>query len=422
MLNVVGIVFLVLILINFLLGTALTVLNLRHLRGKAASLPAVFEPYVDVSTYQKSVAYNADAEKFGIAESVVSLLLIVFLVFGGGFLWIDAVARGVAPDGYYVPALIFGIAVFLIQFLADLPFSLYDTFAIEERYGFNQTTPRLFLSDTVKSLAVSALIGIPVYLGILWFMVSAGSLWWLRCWLFLQVVQILLLIAYPTVIAPLFNKFTPIKEGDLKERIVALLKKVAFPFTGIFVMDGSKRSRHSNAYFAGIGKKKRIVLYDTLVEQMNTPQILAVLGHELGHFTKRHVRKRLILQSLLALGSLYALGQLFQMELFYQGLGFPHPSNYAALVIFGLCASALSFVFTPLFSKLSRSYEYKADEFAVKHLDQPEALKDVIVLLSKENLANLHPHPWYSFFHYTHPSPVERIQAIDEAIARFGPH
>ncbi len=417
MFNVVGIAFLILIAINFIINTALTILNLHHLRAKAPFLPAPFKPYIDSETYRKSIAYNAEAEKFGVVESIVSLLFILFLVYGGGFAWIDGIARGAAQDGYYVSALVFGITIFMIQFLVDLPFSLYGTFVIEERYGFNTITPRLFISDTFKSLAVSAIIGIPVYLGILWFMITAGSHWWIWCWVFLQVVQILLMVVYPTVIAPLFNKFTPIEEGELKDRLVALLKKVAFPFNGIFIMDGSKRSKHSNAYFAGIGKRKRIVLYDTLVEQMNTRQVLAVLAHELGHFTKRHIRKRLLLNAVLTLASLYAVGQLFRMDIFYSGLGFSHPSNYAALVIFGLCASTVSFVLTPAFSKLSRAYEYQADEFAVHQLDQPEAMKDVIALLSKENLTNLHPHPWYSAFHYSHPSPVERINALEKAIA-----
>ena len=417
MLNSIGIAFLILIITNFIIDTALTILNLRHLKKKAPSLPEVFQPYVDQDTYRKSIAYNADAERFGIVESIVSLLLLLLFVYGGGFNLIDTIARSFDPDGCYLPALAFGLGVFMVQFLVDLPFNLYDTFVIEERYGFNKMTPRLFISDTGKSLAVGAAIGTPLYLGILWFMGAAGPFWWLWCWLFLLVVQVLLLVIYPTVIAPLFNTFTPIKEGELKDRIVALLKKVAFPFKGIFIIDGSKRSRHSNAYFAGIGKQKRIVLYDTLVEQMNTSQILAVLAHELGHFTQRHIRKRLLLNITLSLVGLYILGRLFGMEMFYYGLGFSQPSNYAALVIFGLCASSVSFAFTPLFSKLSRIHEYQADTFAVRQLDEPKAMKDVIALLSKENLANLNPHPWYSAFHYSHPSPVERIIAIEKAIA-----
>ena len=417
MLNSIGIAFLILITINFIIDTTLTILNLNHLKKKAQSLPDVFQRCVDQDTYRKSTAYNVDTERFGIVESIISLLLLLFFVYGGGFNYIDTAARSIRPDGYYLPAIAFGVGVFLVQYLVDLPFSLCGTFVIEERYGFNKMTLRLFISDTIKSLAVGAVISAPLYLGILWFMAAAGPFWWLWCWLFLLVVQVLLMVIYPTVIAPLFNTFTPIEEGELKERIVALLQKVAFPFKGIFVMDGSKRSRHSNAYFAGIGKRKRIVLYDTLVEQMNIPQILAVLAHELGHFTKRHIRKRLALNAVLSLTGLYILGQLFQMEIFYYGLGFAQPSNYAALVIFGLCASSASFVFTPLFSKLSRKHEYQADEFAVQQLDQPEAMKDVIALLSKKNLSNLNPHPWYSAFHYSHPSPVERITAIEKAIA-----
>lgn len=418
MLNSIGLIFLVLLIVNFVIDKTLTILNLRHLKQKARFLPAVFQDYIDQETYQRSIAYNSDEQKLGMGESVVSLLLILFLVYGGGFAWIDVMARSVSPQSYYIPALVFGIAIFSFQFLINLPFNLYSTFIIEERYGFNTTSPRLYVSDTIKSLLLSALVGIPLYLGILWFMRAAGSLWWLWCWIFILSVQVVLIIIYPTWIAPLFNTFKPLEEGELKRKTLALARRVSFPVQEILVMDGSKRSRHSNAYFTGIGKKKRIVLFDTLMAHMSIPQVLAVIAHELGHFRLRHIKKMFFLNALLTLVGFYLLSELFRLEMFYDGLGFSQPSNYAALIIFGLCASAVSFVFTPLFSILSRRFEYRADEFAVRHLEQPEGMKEAIALLSKENLSNLHPHPSYSFFHYTHPSPVERMQAIDRAILR----
>ncbi|HNU71618.1 MAG TPA: M48 family metallopeptidase [Thermodesulfobacteriota bacterium] len=416
MFNSIGITFLILIALNFAIDKILTALNLRHLRRSAGTLPPVFHKSVDQETYRKSIAYNADAQKLGIVESIVSLVLVLILVYGGGFKWLDAVARSADPVGYYLPAVVFGMAVFAVSFLADLPFNLYDTFVIEERYGFNTMTPRLFISDLVKNLFLSALIGIPIYLGVLWFMRAAGSLWWLWCWIFLQAVQLLLIIIYPTWIAPLFNTFKPLEPGELKESIKSLAQRTSFPLREVLIMDGSKRSSHSNAYFTGLGKKKRIVLYDTLVNQMTVAQLLAVLAHELGHFTLRHIRKRVILNGILSLVSLYVISRLFGMAEFYNGLGFSHPSNYAALVIFSLCASAFSFLVTPVLSTLSRRLEYHADSFAVNTLMQPEAMKEAIVILSKKNLTNLNPHPWYSFFHYTHPAPVERIQAIEKAI------
>ncbi|MBW1678565.1 MAG: M48 family metallopeptidase, partial [Deltaproteobacteria bacterium] len=310
--------------------------------------------------------------------------------------------------------------IFFIKILVDLPLNLYSTFFIEQRYCFNKTTPGLFFSDLIKSLALSALIGIPVYLGMVWFMAKAGDYWWIWCWCFIEAIQILLLIIYPIWIAPLFNKFTPIEDGELKEKIISLSKKINFPSQGIFTIDGSKRSKHSNAYFTGLGRKKRIVLFDTLIQQMKIPQILAVLAHEFGHYKLHHIKKIFILNSILFMVSLYLLSHLFRIEIFYRGFGFSNPSNYAALVIFSLCISTLSFLFTPFFSMLSRRFEYQADKFALKNLENPKIMAEVITVLTKENLMNLNPHPWYSFFNYSHPAPVERVQAIEKFIKEYG--
>jgi STE24 endopeptidase len=417
MLNPVGVTFLVLILLNFFLETVLKLLNLRHLKQTAHSLPAVFQDFIDQATHEKTVHYNLDSGKFSFLEMTVSLLVIIFFVYWGGFDWIDRIARSSDPNGYYLPALIFVVVFFLINTVIDLPFDLYGTFVIEERYGFNKMTPRLFVSDLIKSLAVSALIGIPIYLGILWFMAKAGVFWWVWCWGFLMGIQILMLIIYPIWIAPLFNKFTPLEDGELKDAIRSLTRKTGFPFQGVFTMDGSKRSKHSNAFFTGLGNKKRIVLFDTLIAQMKIPQIVSVLAHEIGHYKLRHIKKLFVISSLGSLLSLYLLSRLFNLEIFYLGFGFSHPSTYAALVILSLSLSSLSFLFTPLFSALSRRFEYKADEFAIKNLEDSKPMAEVIAVLAKENLSNLNPHPWYSFFHYSHPSPVERVKAMEKITA-----
>lgn len=419
MLNSIGITFLIMLVINFLLEISLNFLNLQHLKKEAKQLPLIFRDQIDPGTYKKTINYNLDYGKFYFLEISVSFLIIIYFVFLGGFAQIDSLARSFAPQGNYLSALIFGAIVFLIKTLVNLPFDLYHTFVIEERYGFNRTTAKIYLSDFIKSLTLTTLIGIPLYLGIIWFMNKAGNYWWIWCWCFIEAIQILLLIIYPIWIAPLFNKFTPIQDGELKDEIISLSKKVNFPFQGIFIMDGSKRSRHSNAYFTGLGKKKRIVLFDTLIQQMKVPQILAVLAHEFGHYKLHHLKKIFVLNSLLSLTGLYLLSHLFRLNIFYRGFGFTHPSNYAALVIFSVCISALSFLFIPFFSVLSRTFEYQADAFAVKNLKNPKSLSEAIVVLAKENLMNLNPHPWYSFFHYTHPSPVERVTAIENAINKL---
>ena len=421
MLNVVGVAFLVMIILNYSLEITLTLLNLRHLKEKAGDLPSTFRDQIDSETYKKSVRYNLESGQFEILEMAVSFLLVVFFVYCGGFELVDRMARGFRPEGYYLPALVFGVTFFLVRFLVNLPFNLHHTFVIEERYGFNKTTPRLYVSDLVKSLALSALLGIPLYLGIMWFMASAGYYWWVWCWCFIEAIQIFLLIIYPVWIAPLFNKFMPLEEGELREEIRSLSGRVGFPSQGIFIMDGSKRSLHSNAYFAGLGKKKRIVLFDTLLEQLHVSQILAVLAHEFGHYKLHHIKKLFVLNSVSSLIGLYLLSQLFRVEVFYYGFGFSHPSNYAALVIFSLGVSALSFLFTPFFSILSRRFEYHADKFAIAALEKPKAMAEVIALLTKKNLLNVNPHPWYSFFHYSHPAPVERVRAIEKAIADTKP-
>ena len=421
MLNVVGVAFLVMIILNYALEITLTLLNLRHLKEKAGDLPSVFRDQIDSETYKKSARYNLESGQFEILEMAISFLLVVFFVYCGGFELVDRMARNVRPGGYYLPALVFGVTFFLVRFLVNLPFNLHHTFVIEERYGFNKTTPRLYVSDLVKSLALSALLGIPLYLGIMWFMASAGDYWWVWCWCFIEAIQIFLLIIYPVWIAPLFNKFMPLEEGELREEIRSLSGRVGFPSQGIFIMDGSKRSLHSNAYFAGLGKKKRIVLFDTLLEQLHVSQILAVLAHEFGHYKLHHIKKLFVLNSVSSLIGLYLLSQLFRVEVFYYGFGFSHPSNYAALVIFSLGVSALSFLFTPFFSILSRRFEYHADKFAIAALEKPKAMAEVIALLTKKNLLNVNPHPWYSFFHYSHPAPVERVRAIEKAIADTKP-
>ena len=412
MLNTVGILFLILFCIAFFWDLILTWLNLRHMRKGEAALPEVFQAHIDARTYQKSIAYNRDSEQFGVIHGIAGAVLLIVLVYFGGFETIDRYARSFSPQGYYSPAFIFAGVLFLIKFVIDLPFTLYDTFVLEARYDFNRTTPRLFVVDLIKSLALTVVLGVPLYLGILWFMIKAGDYWWLWTWLFLEGFQIFMLVIYPTWIAPLFNKFTPLEEGTLKEGINSLVQKAHFPVENVFIMDGSKRSSHSNAFFTGLGKKKRIVLFDTLVAQMDAPKILSVLAHEIGHYKLNHIKKYMLAGAGWSLLGLYFLSVLIDYEPFYHGLGFSHPSNYAALIIFSLCASTISVFFKPLLSALSRRHEYAADRFAVKVTESPRSMAEVIALLTKENLSNLNPHPWYSFFHYSHPAPVERVQAI----------
>ena len=297
----------------------------------------------------------------------------------------------------------------------SLPTDLYATFGLETRFGFNKTTWKLYLADKLKGFFLGIAIGIPFLFAVLWLMEGTGSYWWLWVFLFVFAFQFLLLVLYPILIAPWFNKFEPLKDDELRERILTLADEVGFKTGGVYTMDGSKRSGHSNAYFTGIGKAKRIVLFDTLLEQMSRDQGLAVLAHEMGHYKMKHVRRMLLVQSLFLLGGLYILSLLIDYAPFFHAFGL-EPSNYRALVLLGLISGPLTFYLGPLLNLLSRKHEYEADRFAAKVLKDGKPMEEALINLTVRNLSNLTPHPWYSAYHYSHPTTVERISAIEQAI------
>jgi STE24 endopeptidase len=298
--------------------------------------------------------------------------------------------------------------------LFSLPFSLYRQFVIEERFGFNRMTWKLLLLDISKGALLSIIIMTPLLYGLFWFMDRAGNFWWIYAFAGFSLFQLVVMILYPTLIAPLFNKFSPLEEGSLKEKILALARKLDFRTSGIFVMDGSKRSSHSNAYFTGIGHAKRIVLFDTLVRQMDEEQLTAVLAHEIGHEKANHVKKRFAVSLLASLAGFYILSLLLDYTPLFQAFGFDNPSYHAAVVILSFCAGPVTFFLQPLLAVLSRRHEYEADRFSVEATSSASGLKGALVRLSQKNLSNLTPHPWYSFYHYSHPTLAERISAMEE--------
>jgi STE24 endopeptidase len=304
--------------------------------------------------------------------------------------------------------------VSVVFFLVSLPFSLYSTFVIEQKHGFNRMTLRLWLVDLVKSIFLSLLIGGPILAAVLWFMNRhLQGLWWLYVWILLSFVQIFIAAIFPVFLLPLFNKLTPLEEGGLKQQILALAQKINFRLSGIYTMDGSKRSSHSNAFFAGLGKLRRIVLFDTLVKSLTEPELLAVLAHEMGHNVKKHVRTGLLISSVVSLAGLYVLSLLVNKPWFYEAFQFAQPSAYAALLIFMKTFGAFTFFLSPLGSILSRKHEYEADRFAAEVMEKPEPMIQGLVKLTRDNLSNLTPHPWYSFFYYSHPTVMERIRALE---------
>jgi STE24 endopeptidase len=396
--------------------SVLALLNLRHVRRHATEIPRAFAAVVDRGTRARSVAYTLERGRFGLVVSLASAGLVAAAVSAGllGMLD-DACAR--LPVGPYLRGAAFVLAVSIGSWIANLPFSLYATFSIEARYGFNRTTPRTFALDTLKGLALSLAIGVPVLLGLFWFMDRAGALWWVWAFLALTAFELVMNLLYPLVIAPLFNRFTPLPEGTLRDRIVALADRLGFRTKGIFMIDASRRSRHGNAYFTGFGPVKRIVLFDTLVATMSEDEVLAVLAHEIGHEKRHHVRKSLAISIALGLAGFWVLSLVIPWTPLYEAFGFGRASSHAILVVLSLAAGPLTFPFRPLASLLSRRHEYEADRYAVDGTGGAQGMVSALLRLSKDNLTNLTPHPWYSFYHYSHPTAAERVAAL-EAYAR----
>jgi STE24 endopeptidase len=405
-------IFVVFFLAEFGWNTFLTLLNLAHVKGHAAVVPPAFAGAVDADTYARSVSYTLTRGRFGLLAGSVSSAALCAAVLTGVLGRIDNLIR-LLPVHSYLTGILFIAAISLLFWLLALPFSLYSTFSIEARFGFNKTTPRLFLVDTLKGFAVSAVIGIPVLLGLFWFMDRTGSLWWIWAFGAMTVFQLVMSVLGPLVIAPLFNKFTPLPDGALKERILALAQKLGFRTRGIFVVDSSKRSRHSNAYFTGLGRAKRIVLFDTLVQSSGEEEIVSVLAHEIGHEKRNHVKKGLALSLALSLVGFFLLSLLLHWLPLYQAFGFAQPGYHSLLVLIAFCSGPFSFFLQPLFSLRSRRYEYEADRFAVQGIGSAAGMKSALLRLSRDNLSNLAPHPLYSFFHYSHPTLAERLAALD---------
>jgi STE24 endopeptidase len=408
--------FLLLFTLEFVVEFGLNELNLRYVRERAAEkmIPDFFRGKMSPDEYDQSVKYTLAKGRLERWAEIYGRWVTLVVLFAGLLPFIDRFSKDVASKLFSITnarGLIFCFGVALVFFVASLPTDLYATFRLEANFGFNQTTWRLYLTDKLKALLLGILIGFPFLLVILWLMEAMGPHWWIWTFFFISGFQLLMVIVYPTVIAPLFNKFEPLPEGELRDRILRLAKQVGFKTNGIFSMDGSKRSAHSNAYFTGIGKAKRIVLFDTLIAQMTIDQGLAVLAHEMGHYKMRHIRRMLVLQTMVLFLGLYILSLLLNYRPLFGAFGL-NPSNHAALVLFSLLAGPATFYLAPLINLLSRKHEYEADRFSVLTLRNSEPMEKALVNLTVKNLSNLTPHPWYSAYHYSHPTPTERISAI----------
>jgi STE24 endopeptidase len=409
--------FLALFALEFVVELGLNELNLRYVRAHWADkkIPDFFQRNMSSEDYEKSVQYTLAKGQFQRWAEIYGRLVTLIVLFGGLLPFMDRFSKDLAGEFFstmHVQGLMFCLGVALVFSAASLPTDLYSTFKLEARFGFNKTTWKLYLVDKLKGLLLGTLIGLPFLWVVLWLMEATGSYWWIWTFFFVFGFQLLMVIIYPTLIAPLFNKFEPLPGGDLRNRILRLAEQVGFKTNGIFSMDGSKRSAHSNAYFTGIGKAKRIVLFDTLIAQMTIDQGLAVLAHEMGHYKMKHIRRMLVVQTVFLFFGLYILSLLVDYKPLFAAFRLDNPSNYGALVLFSLLSGPFTFYLGPLINRLSRKHEYEADRFAVETLHDPRPMEEALVNLTVKNLSNLTPHPWYSAYHYSHPTPTERISAI----------
>ncbi len=412
MLNSFSVVFLVALALMITLRLWLGQRQITHILRHRDAVPPQFSDRVSIYAHQKAADYSVARARFGRLGLAVEVAVLLAFTFGGGLQLLHDF-WSVRLDGLgYGVALI--VSVTTISGLIDLPLSLYTQFVIEERFGFNRMTLRLFFADLAKQLALGLIIGIPVLLAVLWLMAQMGANWWLYVWLFWCGFNLLILFIYPAWIAPLFNKFTPLEDTALKQRIEALLSRCGFASSGLFVMDGSKRSAHGNAYFTGFGKTKRIVFFDTLLGRLQPEEVEAVLAHELGHFRHRHIVKRIVMIFAMTLLLLYALGQLMLTDWFFAGLGVNEADAHntaMALILFFLTVPVFTFLATPLASLLSRRHEYEADHYAAEHASAAD-LVQALVKLYEDNAATLTPDPLHSLFYDSHPPAALRIARL----------
>ena len=410
-------IFLILLGLNLGLKLWLDLRQINHVRGHRDRVPPQFAQKIGLAAHQKAADYTVAKTRLGMLDEVIGAVVALAFTLGGGFAWLYALASQFSGSPLLRDlALMFGYG--LIAGLISLPLSIYSTFGVEARFGFNKMTWSLWLLDLVKGLALGVALGLPLAAVILWLMQSAGSLWWLYAWLAWCAFQLLMLVLYPTVIAPLFNKFTPLEEGAVKARIEALLARCGFQSRGLYVMDGSKRSSHGNAYFTGFGAAKRIVFFDTLLKSLEPAEVEAVLAHELGHFKLKHIVKRIAWTFAASLAMLWLLSVLMAEPWFYAGLGIPlgsgEQSNGLALLLFALVVPLAIFPLSPLLSAYSRKHEFEADSYAARQASAGD-LAHSLVKMYEDNAATLTPDPLHSAFYDSHPPAAVRIARLQAA-------
>jgi STE24 endopeptidase len=388
--------------------------QIRHVRSHRAQVPRSFAATIPLAAHQKAADYTVTKARLGALDVLIGAAALLALTLGG---LLELVAAGWArafPSGGIAHGAALVVSVVVLYSALELPLTIYRTFVVEARYGFNRMTPALFIADLAKQALLAALLGVPLLVLVLWLMGEMGRMWWLYVWLAWTGFNLLVLLIYPTFIAPLFNRFTPLADPALAGRIESLLARCGFRSKGLFVMDGSKRSSHGNAYFTGFGASKRIVLFDTLLARLAPPEVEAVLAHELGHYKRHHVWKRVLLLFVFSLALLWVLGQLIDQAWFYDGLNVSTRAAATGLLLFVLVMPVFTFLLHPLTSLYSRSHEYEADAYAAAHASAAELVK-ALVKLYQDNAATLTPDPLHSAFYDSHPPAATRIARLQHS-------
>ena len=391
--------------------------QMRHVAAHRGTVPAAFAGAVTLAAHQRAADYTLAKGRFGLLVTAFSsMLLLGWTLLGGLEVLNVAVRDAIEPRlGSMAYQLALLAAFTVIGALLDLPFELYSTFRIEQQFGFNRTSWKLYATDLLKGIAVGVVIGLPLAAGVLWIMAATGSLWWLWAWGAWMAFNLFIMVLYPTVIAPLFNKFQPLADEALKTRVQTLMQRCGFAAKGLFVMDGSRRSAHGNAYFTGLGAAKRVVFFDTLLDKLTPPEVEAVLAHELGHFKHRHITQRIVMMFAFSLAGLALLGWLAGRSWFYQGLGvspnLTAPNDALALLLFLTVVPVFSFFSSPLMAQLSRKHEFQADAYACAQASGAD-LARALLKLHEDNAATLTPDPLYVRFYYSHPPASERLAAL----------
>lgn len=410
--NIYLIFILVVFIGQYLLDLVVERLNVNNL---STVLPGEFVGYYDADKYKASQKYLKVNTNFGLVSSSISLAVTLGFMLVGGFNWLDNISRSFGQTEILTGLIFCGFLMLLSQIIG-LPFSIYHTFVIEQKFGFNRTTLKTFILDILKGWLLTALIGAPILALVLWFFIKTGSMAWIYCWLAVTVVELFLLFIAPVVIMPLFNKFTPLADGGLKTAIEDYAKKEKFSLSGVFTMDGSKRSSKSNAFFTGFGKFRRIVLFDTLIERHTIDELVSVLAHEIGHYKKRHIFKMLIVSIFTSALMFFILSKFINNPGLFSAFKMENLSIYASLVFFGFIYAPLSFLISVWGNIESRKHEYEADSYAVQTYHKPQEFIKALKKLSVDNLSNLTPHKLKVFLEYSHPPVLERIKAIQKNI------